>query len=89
MKKNNIRICPAFLREKVRKICNCPRPHSSFVTEMRTDEFIKRILILKDNLFRVVFQITGDHNLSEEMCRTLLKIHYSIYSYPDYFIYIR
>ena len=50
-----------FIREKVRKICNCPRPHSSFVTEMRTDEFIKRILILKDNLFRVVFQITGDH----------------------------
>ncbi len=66
-KKNNIRVCPAFLREKVRKICNCPRPHSSFVTEMRTDEFIKRILTLKDNLFRVVFQITGDHNLSEEI----------------------
>ena len=25
------------------------------------------ILTLKDNLFRVVFQITGDHNLSEEI----------------------
>jgi len=24
-------------------------------------------LTLKDNLFRVVFQITGDHNLSEEI----------------------
>ena len=67
MKKNNIRICPDFLREKVSKICKCPLSHSSFVTEMRTDEFIKRILILKDNLFRVVFQIMGDHNLSEEI----------------------
>lgn len=56
-----------FSSGKVRKICNCPRPHSSFVTEMRTDEFIKRILTLKDNLFRVVFQIMGDHNLSEEI----------------------
>ena len=56
-----------FSSQKVFKFRDCPRPHSSFVTEMRTDEFIKRILTLKDNLFRVVFQIMGDHNLSEEI----------------------
>ena len=42
---------------------------------MRTDEFIKRILPLKDNLFRVAFRITKDRNLSEQIVQdTLIKV---------------
>lgn len=49
------------------KFATLPYPHSSIITEMRTDEFIKRILPLKDNLYRVAFRITGDRNLSEQI----------------------
>ena len=42
---------------------------------MRTDEFIKRILPLKDNLYRAAFRITGDRILSEQVVQeTLLKV---------------
>lgn len=42
---------------------------------MRTDEFIKRILPLKDNLNRVAFRITGDKTLSEQIVQNaMLKV---------------
>ena len=42
---------------------------------MRTDEFIKRILSLKDNLYRVAFRITGDKSVSEQIVQeTMLKV---------------
>lgn len=42
---------------------------------MRTDEFIKRILPLKDNLYRVAFRITGDKSVSEQIVQeTMLKV---------------
>lgn len=57
------------------KFATLPYPHSSIITEMRTDEFIKRILPLKDNLYRVAFRITGDRNLSEQIVQeTMLKV---------------
>lgn len=42
---------------------------------MRTDEFITRILPLKDNLLRVAFRITGDAERSEQIVQdVMLKV---------------
>lgn len=42
---------------------------------MRTDEFITRILPLKDNLLRVAFRITGNADRSEQIVQeVMLKI---------------
>lgn len=42
---------------------------------MRTDEFIRRILPLKDNLYRIAFRITGDTDLSKQIVEdALLKV---------------
>lgn len=43
--------------------------------EMGTDEFITKILPLKDNLFRVAFRITGDAKRSEQIVQdVMLKV---------------
>ena len=42
---------------------------------MRTDEFITRILPLKDNLLRVAFRITGNAERSEQIFQdVMLKV---------------
>ncbi|KKB56545.1 MULTISPECIES: sigma factor [Parabacteroides] len=42
---------------------------------MRTDEFITRILPLKDNLLRVAFRITGNAERSEQIVQdVMLKV---------------
>jgi DNA-directed RNA polymerase specialized sigma24 family protein len=42
---------------------------------MRTDEFITRILPLKDNLLRVAFRITGNAACSEQIVQeVMLKV---------------
>lgn len=42
---------------------------------MRTDDFIKRILPLKDNLLRVAFRITGDKDQAERIVQeAMLKV---------------
>lgn len=42
---------------------------------MRTDEFITKILPLKDNLLRVAFRITGDAARSEQIVQeVMLKV---------------
>ena len=42
---------------------------------MKTEEFKKQILPLKDNLFRVAFRITGDRERAEQVVQeAMLKI---------------
>lgn len=42
---------------------------------MSTDDFIKRILPLKDNLLRVAFRITGDKEQAERIVQeAMLKV---------------
>lgn len=49
--------------------------HSSNMKEMGTDEFITKILPLKDNLLRVAFRITGDAKRSEQIVQdVMLKV---------------
>lgn len=57
------------------KLCNLDTYNHNFGSSMGTNEFTTKILPLKNNLFRVVFRITGDVEQSEQIVQeALLKV---------------
>lgn len=64
-----------LFHQKKRKNATLFYPDSSIIAEMRTDEFIKQILPLKNNLFRVAFRITRNTELAEQIVQeAMLKV---------------